>query len=219
MIHKWEDSSKPTASLVWATPSAEAFIAYIARVSSDNQDNPEYMKLFRYLVKHNHWSPFEHASACVEINTTRDVAAQILRHRSFCFQEFSQRYAKVKDRPKLPEMRVASKKNRQSSEDACTNVGQRAAIERAEALMDRLYEAYEDMVELGVATECARGVLPLCTSTRMYMTGNVRSWLHYLKLRLDETTQKEHRIVAEAIFKELEKCFPNIMQLVFRENT
>lgn len=218
MLHKWENNAGKTASLVWATPSAEALIAYIARVSSDNQENPEYMRLFRYLIKHGHWSPFEHASACVEINTTRDIAAQILRHRSFCFQEFSQRYSSKVKPPRFPEMRVAGSTNRQSSISQDLSEGQLAAVQRAQNLAELAYDAYVEMVARDIAPECARSVLPMCTPTRMYMTGSVRSWLHYLKLRLDETTQKEHRDVAEAIRHELEGCFPNIIKLVFKED-
>jgi len=219
MNGNWGNSDGRTASLVWATPNAEALIAYIARVSSSNQENPEYSRLFKYLVEHNHWSPFEHATACIEINTTRDVAAQILRHRSFCFQEFSQRYSSKIKPPALPEMRIAGTTNRQSSISQELTPGQKASVERAECLMHRTYEAYVDMVVMGVAPESARSVLPLCTPTRMYMTGNVRSWIHYLKLRLDETTQKEHREVAQAVKAILDECFPTIMQLVFSKHS
>lgn len=212
MSSKW-DSEGETASLVWITPNAEATIAYIARVSSDWQDNPEYMRLFKYLIKHGHWSPFEHAVACVEVNTTRAVAAQMIRHRSFAFQEFSQRYAVVQDWPQMPEMRLANTTSRQSSIEAPLDKSQMAAVQRAENLMQLTFHAYMDMVKAGIANECARNVLPMCTGTRLYMTGSVRSWLHYLGLRLDETTQKEHRIVAQAIRDVLAKELPNIIQL------
>lgn len=212
MTGKWDSEGK-RASLVWVTPNAEAMIAYIARVSSDNQDNPEYRRLFKYLIKHKHWSPFEHAVACVEINTSRAVAAQILRHRSFVFQEFSQRYAPVLEEPEMPEMRLANKTSRQSSIEAELTPAQSAVVGRARNLMYHSYKTYREMIDLGIASECARAVLPMCASTRMYMTGSLRSWLHYLELRTHETTQKEHREVAQAIERILEECFPTVFEI------
>lgn len=211
----WDSGGEP-ASLVWMTPNAEATIAYIARVSSDWQENPEYLKLFRYLVKHGHWSPFEHAVACVEINTTRAIAAQILRHRSFSFQEFSQRYQTVKDRPVMGEQRLKGSTNRQGSVDwnlGNATIQQASAADEGRKAVDAAWTAYRKMVDAGFAPETARNVLPLCTPTRMYMTGSIRSWIHYLKLRLDPTTQEEHRKIAEAIRDVLDRDMPNIMKL------
>ena len=188
-----------TAELVWITPNAEALIAKIARVSNpNNENNPKYEKLIRYLIEHKHWSPFEMASMCVEIKTTRAIAAQILRHRSFSFQEFSQRYSEAID-AHVPQLRRQDKKNRQNSIDDL-DVGLKMDFqERIDNLYDDSFDLYNDMIAHGVAKECARSVLPLNTETRLYMSGTIRSWLHYVDLRADDDTQLEHRAIASGI--------------------
>ena len=188
-----------TAELVWITPNAEALIAKIARVSNpNNENNPKYEKLIRYLIEHKHWSPFEMASMCVEIKTTRAIAAQILRHRSFSFQEFSQRYSEALD-AHVPQLRRQDKKNRQNSIDDL-DVGLKMDFqERIDNLYDDSFDLYNDMIAHGVAKECARSVLPLNTETRLYMSGTIRSWLHYVDLRADDDTQLEHRAIASSI--------------------
>ena len=188
-----------TAELIWITPNAEALIAKIARVSNpNNENNPKYEKLIRYLIEHKHWSPFEMASMCVEIKTTRAIAAQILRHRSFSFQEFSQRYSEAID-AHVPQLRRQDKKNRQNSIDDL-DVGLKMDFqERIDNLYDDSVDLYNDMIAHGVAKECARSVLPLNTETRLYMSGTIRSWLHYVDLRADDDTQLEHRAIASSI--------------------
>ena len=198
--------------LVHITPNAEQLIAYMARVSNPaNQDNTETSaKLIKYLIDHKHWSPFEMVNMCVEIETTRSIAAQILRHRSFSFQEFSQRYAEVQLRPELPEMRRQDLKNRQNSvDDLPLEVLSECDQLVGEALVTS-YKAYERLLELGVAKECAREVLPLCTPTRLYMNGTVRSWIHYCQLRCANGTQKEHQMIAREAYKLLEEHLPNV---------
>jgi len=190
--------------LVWITPDAEKVIGYCARVSNpSNQDNPDVARLLRYCVGHGHWSIFEQASMCVEIKTTRAIAAQILRHRSFAFQEFSQRYATVVEDIEVPAMRLAGAHNRQSS----------LALPKVEELtkeqQDALYlvgssiefatDVYRDLIKNGMAAETARMVLPLCTPTTMYMSGSIRSWIHYVQLRTRQDTQLEHRDIAQSI--------------------
>ncbi len=186
-------------SLISATPKGEEIIAYCARVSNpDNQDNPDSERLISYLIKHGHWSPFEMAHLVVEIETTRAIAAQILRHRSFSFQEFSQRYADVSTMAfaKPPALRRQDTKNRQSSiDDLDENVVSKLQ-NQAKEHFEKSRELYQSMLEAGVAKECAREVLPLATPTRIYMAGSIRSWLHYIDLRSANGTQKEHRDVA-----------------------
>jgi thymidylate synthase (FAD) len=188
-----------TAELVWITPNAESLIAKIARVSNpNNENNPKYEKLIKYLIDHKHWSPFEMASMCVEIKTTRAIAAQILRHRSFSFQEFSQRYSEAIDAA-VPQLRRQDKKNRQNSIDDL-DIGLKMDFqERIDNLFDDSFDLYNDMLSHGVAKECARSVLPLATETRLYMSGTIRSWLHYVDLRADDDTQLEHRAIASSI--------------------
>lgn len=202
--------------LIWATPDAENLVAYMARVSNPaNQDNKETSaKLLQYLVRNKHWSPFEMVSACVEIETTRDIARQILRHRSFAFQEFSQRYA-VATEFETGETRLQDLKNRQSSllnEDReLDSIWQRAQKD----LIDHSVKTYQWALDNGIAKEVARKVLPEgLTGSRMYMTGSLRSWIHYLQVRLDPSTQKEHREVAEKVYQALKKDFPNILEVV-----
>ena len=204
------------AQLVWITPDAERMIAHIARVSNPaNQNNPDYEKLLRYCMEHGHWSVFEMASACIEINTTRDIGRQILRHRSFSFQEFSQRYADVSalPEPELREARLQDTKNRQNSFD----LGPGPLADRWDILQHEVYDAaierYREAIDLGIAKEQARALLPEgLTPSRMYMAGTLRSWITYLKVRLDPSTQKEHRQIAQKIADMLRGVVPTIME-------
>ena len=201
--------------LVSITPDAEKTMAHIARVSNpDNQDNPKYAGLLRYCIKHNHWSVFEQSSMTLEIETTRAIAAQILRHRSFTFQEFSQRYAASTKLGtlQLPKLRKQDDKNRQNSTDDLDP----KIIESLNMQMGTLFGSamalYNQMLELGVAKECARMVLPLCTPTKLYMTGSCRSWIHYINLRSAHGTQKEHMDIAEACRKVFTEQFPSVSE-------
>lgn len=196
-----------TTKLIWITPDAEKLLGYIARVSNpQNQDNENVEGLLRYMVKHQHWSPFEMASAVFEIETTRDIARQILRHRSFSFQEFSQRYADVRLLPvaELRECRLQDTKNRQNSLETDDET-KRNGWEKIQAFVTGVAEAgYEKALEMGIAKEQARAVLPEgLTPSRMYMSGTLRSWMHYCQLRTQPETQKEHRLIAQAISDEL----------------
>jgi thymidylate synthase (FAD) len=202
--------------LIWTTTDGENLVAQMARVSNPaNQNNPETApKLLKYLVKNKHWSPFEMVSACVEIETTRDIAHQIVRHRSFSFQEFSQRYAEATNF-ELRETRLQDTKNRQSSlrnEDRELD----DTWKRAQAdLIEHATKVYKWALSEGIAKEVARAVLPEGnTTTRLYMTGTLRSWLHYLDVRMDYSTQKEHREVAVAIYKALQQHYPNILEMI-----
>ena len=187
--------------LVSVTPEAEKTIGYIARVSNPaNQENPKVAGLLKYCIKHGHWSVFEQATMTLEISTTRGLAAQILRHRSFCFQEFSQRYADsslLSETIPLPELRSQDEKNRQNSIDDVDPWKK----QKYEILMQNHFkqgmELYQQMLEDGIAKECARFVLPLAVGTKLYMTGNLRSWIHYINLRTANGTQKEHMEIAE----------------------
>ena len=186
-------------SLISITPDAEKTMAHIARVSNpNNQDNPNYAGLLRYCIKHNHWSVFEQSSMTLEIETTRAIAAQILRHRSFTFQEFSQRYAQSNELGKieLPDLRRQDKKNRQNSTDDLDPFVKQKLEAQMITLFSSSQSLYNQMIDEGVAKECARMVLPLCTPTRIYMTGSCRSWIHYIKLRTGNGTQKEHMDIA-----------------------
>jgi len=198
--------------LVHITPNAEELISYMARVSNpSNQSNTETsQRLIRYLIEHQHWSPFEMVNMCVEINTTRSIAAQILRHRSFSFQEFSQRYAEVPIPAELPSLRRQDTKNRQNSIDDLTDDTKRLFNYRIGMLYGDAYKIYKDMIAAGVAKECAREVLPLATPTRLYMNGTIRSWIHYCQLRCGNGTQLEHRMIAEGAYKLLEKHLPSV---------
>ena len=185
--------------LISATPKAEELISYCARVSNpSNQDNPDSEKLIRYLIKHKHWSPFELAHVVMEVETTRAVAAQILRHRSFSFQEFSQRYADVSlmDFARPPHLRRQDTKNRQNSIDDLSASKTSMLYRQISKLYAESEDLYRELVSNGVAKECAREVLPLGTPTRLYMSGSVRSWLHYIDLRRGNGTQLEHQQIA-----------------------
>ena len=204
-----------TAKLVWVTPDAEQLIGKIARVSNPaNEDNPNVEKLIRYLIKHKHWSPFEMASMCVEIKTTRAIAPQILRHRSFSFQEFSQRYA-VATEINVPDLRRQDMKNRQNSIDDLPE----EKVEFLQQQIDNHYRSamdiYNSMLDSGVAKECARSVLPLSTATRLYMSGTIRSWLHYVDLSADNGTQQEHMQIARAIGDILADQVPTIARAMW----
>ena len=189
-------------SLISVTPDAEKTIGYVARVSNpNNQDNPNVAGLLRYCIKHHHWSIFEQAFMTLEIETTRGLAAQILRHRSFTYQEFSQRYADssmLADVIPLPKLRRQDTKNRQNSTDDLD----RFVVQDFELEMQKHFaegmKLYKKMLDEGVAKECARFVLPLATPTKLYMTGSIRSWIHYIDLRSSHGTQKEHMDIAEA---------------------
>lgn len=188
--------------LVHATPEAEHLITDMARVSAPkNQGNYDTAaKLIKYLIKHKHWSPFEMATMCVEINTTRDIAAQIIRHRSFSFQEFSQRYANIKELGtiQVPELRRQDTKNRQNSIADLDPELVIAFQARIRMLFSEAQELYDDMTEAGVAKECARKVLPMNSPSKIYMNGTLRSWIHYIDLRASAGTQKEHSEIAKA---------------------
>ncbi len=201
--------------LVTVTPDAEKTMAYIARVSNpSNQDNEKFAGLLKYCIKHQHWSVFEQSSMTLEIETTRAIAAQILRHRSFTFQEFSQRYAAstALGNIDLPELRRQDDKNRQNSIDDLDS----EVVEKLNRQMETVFTAstnlYNQMLEAGVAKECARMVLPLATPTRIYMTGSCRSWVHYINLRSAHGTQKEHMEIAEACRKVFTEQFPAVSE-------
>jgi thymidylate synthase (FAD) len=201
-----------SVKLIHITPKVEELITYMARVSNPaNQNNTETSaRLIKYLIDHKHWSPFEMVNMCVEIETTRSVAAQILRHRSFSFQEFSQRYAEVQMRPELPEMRRQDLKNRQNSVDDLSLETLAECDQLVASALVTSYRAYDKLLELGVAKECAREVLPLCTPTRLYMNGTIRSWIHYCQLRCANGTQKEHQNIARGVWKLLEEHLPSV---------
>lgn len=203
-----------SVSLVHITPNAEELITYMARVSNpSNQSNTETSaKLIKYLITHHHWSPFEMVNMCVEINTTRSVAAQILRHRSFSFQEFSQRYADVTSigSPVIPSLRRQDTKNRQNSIDDLDAHTKELYYRRIHRLYAESEDLYRDLVSNGVAKECARDVLPMASPSRLYMNGSVRSWLHYCDLRCGNGTQKEHQLIASQVKEMVTKHLPNV---------
>ena len=204
-----------TVHLISITPDAEQTMAYIARVSNpSNQDNEKYAGLLKYCIKHNHWSVFEQSTMTLEIETTSAIAAQILRHRSFTFQEFSQRYAQTNylGDIELPELRRQDQKNRQNSTDDLDPNVIDTLNKQMQTLFDSSLALYNQMIELDVAKECARMVLPLCTPTRIYMTGSCRSWIHYINLRSAHGTQKEHMDIAEACRKVFTEQFPTVSE-------
>ena len=202
--------------LVTVTPKAEELMGYVARVSNPkNQDNPKVAGLLGYCIKHGHWSVFEQAHMTLEIETTRGLAAQILRHRSFTYQEFSQRYADssmLAETIPLPELRRQDDKNRQNSiDDLDPFVVQDFDLKMQRHFVDGM-KLYKDMLDAGVAKECARFVLPLATPTKLYMTGSVRSWIHYINLRSAHGTQKEHMRIAEECRRIFSEQFPSVSQ-------
>tara|TARA_B100001996_G_scaffold71393_1_gene52378 strand:+ start:59 stop:691 length:633 start_codon:yes stop_codon:yes gene_type:complete len=204
-----------TVKLIQVTPNPEEQMAYIARVSNpNNQDNPNYAGLLKYCIKHNHWSVFEQAFMTVEISTTRGLAAQILRHRSFTFQEFSQRYANTNDLGDipLPELRRQDLKNRQNSIDDISEKKQKELELNIRRHFIAAKDLYNELIRQGVAKECARFVLPLATPTKLYMTGSCRSWVHYIDLRSAHGTQKEHMTIAEDCRKVFIEVFPSVSE-------
>ncbi len=201
-----------TVQLMWATPEADKQIAFMARVSNpDNQDNAEFKRLLNYLMKHNHVSPFEMASMCVQIDTTRDISRQILRHRSFTYQEFSQRY---EDAGKLGDMverecRLQDVKNRQSSLECDEYSLKTDWLHEQQNVYQEAINAYQWALHNGIAKEQARALLPEgLTPTRLYMTGTIRSWLHYIQVRAGAETQKEHRVIAQGALDVLRQVAP-----------
>lgn len=199
--------------LVSVTPDAEKTIGYVARVSNpNNQDNPKVAGLLAYCIEHGHWSIFEQAHMTLEINTTRGIAAQILRHRSFTFQEFSQRYADTNllDQPEVPDLRRQDDKNRQNSIDDIAETEKAYLQGRISQYFKEGMDLYNDLLSKGIAKECARFVLPLATPTRIYMTGSARSWMHYIQLRTANGTQKEHMDVANLCRDHFICNFPTI---------
>ena len=205
------------AKLIWITPDAEKLVGKIARVSNpSNEDNPNVEGLLRYLIKHRHWSPFEMVSMCVEIETTRAISPQILRHRSFSFQEFSQRYAEASN-ISMPDLRRQDLKNRQNSHDDLDP----AKVEWLQEQLGRHFAAsmdlYKGLLAYGVAKECARALLPLSTDTRLYMSGTLRSWLHYCDLRCANGTQAEHKQIADSVKDILLTEVPTIARAMWDE--
>ena len=200
------------ARLVSITPDAEKTMAYIARVSNpNNQDNEKFSGLLKYCIKHNHWSVFEQSYMTLELKCSRAIAAQVLRHRSFTYQEFSQRYADsslLGAEIPIPEYRRQDTKNRQNSIDDLDPVTVDKLERQTKTLFDSSMALYEQMLDLGVAKECARMVLPLAVPTKIYMTGSCRSWIHYIHLRSAHGTQKEHKYIAQNCKSIFKKSFP-----------
>jgi thymidylate synthase (FAD) len=203
--------------LVWATPEAEKLIVKMARVSNpSNQENWETgPKLLKYCLDHKHFSIFEMCSLCVKIDTERDISAQILRHRSFSFQEFSTRYAEART-PVVPELRKQDLKNRQNSTDNLDDSIKRYYRERIDFVYAQIQSIYNEMIEDDVAKECARRILPLSTQTTLYMHGTLRSFIHYIKVRTDASTQLEHRLIAEGCKQIFIEQFPTIGEAAFK---
>lgn len=201
---------KMAATLKYIQPDAEQFMIHLARVSSNNEDNPEYIRLLNKCMRDEHWSVFQMVDVTMELYTSRAISAQILRHRSFHFQEFSQRYADVsKIELNLPKMRRKGSSNRQGSVEFEDQETQFEMDNKALASILVAVRAYDDLVKSGVALESARMVLPLCVGTRMYMKGTVRDWLHYCRVRMDTHTQKEHRELATDCWNVLCEVLPN----------
>jgi len=202
-------------NLISVTPDAEKHMAYVARVSNPkNQDNDNFAGLLKYCIKHGHWSVFEQAYMTIEINTTRGIAAQILRHRSFTYQEFSQRYAdsNLLGEIELPELRRQDSKNRQNSIDDLDPEMVDKFNRQMNTLFSSAFGLYNQMLKAGVAKECARFVLPLATPTRIYMTGSCRSWIHYINLRSAHGTQKEHMDIANECKRLFTEQFPAVSE-------
>ena len=215
------ESNQMNVKLVWVTPKAEEMITYMARVSAPkNQSNLDTApRLLRYLNKNSHWSPYEMANMCVEINTTRAISAQIIRHRSFSFQEFSQRYADVNELGSavIPHLRRQDLKNRQNSIDDFHPEEIGGFYRRISQLFEDSEHLYREMVSHGIAKECARNILPMGTQTRIYMNGTLRSWIHYLQLRTAHGTQAEHKQIAEEIKRIFCEQFPIIAEAAFQQ--
>jgi thymidylate synthase (FAD) len=209
-----------SVQLVHITPDAEELIAYMARVSNpSNQTNTKTSaRLIRYLIEHKHWSPFEMVNMCVQIETTRSIAAQILRHRSFSFQEFSQRYARVEEIPRSPSLRRQDQKNRQNSIDDLDEVIKNNLDYEITKHFAAGVHLYQQMLDYGVAKECARDVLPLAAPTKLYMNGTIRSWLHYCDLRTAHGTQREHAQIAGQVQDLLYQHLPNVCEAMWEKN-
>lgn len=202
-------------NLITVTPEAEKTMAYIARVSNPrNQENQDFHKLIKYCIKNEHWSVFEQAYMTLMIETNRGIAAQILRHRSFTFQEFSQRYADSSQLGTIPipELRRQDTKNRQNSISDLPNNISEDFKEKIKVQFENSLKLYQEMLDKGIAKECARFILPIATPTRIYMTGSCRSWIHYIKLRSGHGTQKEHLIIANKCKKIFSREFPSVSQ-------
>ena len=215
------ESNQMNVKLVWVTPKAEEMITYMARVSAPkNQSNLDTApRLLRYLMKHSHYSPYEMANMCVEINTTRAISAQIIRHRSFSFQEFSQRYADINELGSavIPHLRRQDLRNRQNSIDDFHPEEIGGFYRRISQLFEDSEHLYREMVSHGIAKECARNILPMGTQTRIYMNGTLRSWIHYLQLRTAHGTQAEHKQIAEEIKRIFCEQFPIIAEAAFQQ--
>jgi thymidylate synthase (FAD) len=205
-----------SVKLVSITPDAEKTMAYVARVSNpNNQDSENYAGLLRYCIKHNHWSVFEQAFMTLEIETTRGIAAQILRHRSFTFQEFSQRYADtnlISEYIAVPDLRRQDTKNRQNSIDDIPDYEKLTLQSKIQDHFAHSMRLYKELLDHGIAKECARFVLPLATPTRIYMSGSCRSWAHYIELRSANGTQKEHMDIALECKKVFSEQFPTVAE-------
>jgi thymidylate synthase (FAD) len=208
-----------SVGLIWITPDAEKMIVQMARVSSPenatNVDTSE--RLLKYLISHKHWSPFEMANMCVKINTERDIAAQIIRHRSISFQEYSTRYSEAQEIA-FPSFRRQDYKNRQNSFDDLNSTVTTDFITRSGELFTKTKELYDEMIKADIAKETARRILPLCTKTTLYANANLRSWIHYIQARTAEETQKEHRIIADTIKIIFTSQFPVIASAAFKKN-
>ena len=207
-----------TAELVWITPNTEELITKMARVSNPaNEDNMETApRLLRYLIEHKHWSPFQLGNLCVKINTQRDISAQILRHRSFTFQEYSSRYARMAP-AETPELRRQDLKNRQNSIDNLDEVLVDELEDKIGVQIGSTFNLYQELLDRGVAKECARRILPLCTPTVLYMNGTIRSWIHYIELRSANGTQKEHQEIALKIKDIFTKQLPIISEALWSD--
>ena len=207
--------------LITSTPDAEKSMAYIARVSNPkNQENNDFSKLLGYCIKNEHWSVFEQAYMTLQIETTRGIAAQILRHRSFTFQEFSQRYADSRQLGEIPipELRRQDNKNRQNSISDLSEEVINQFNEKIKLQFNLNKKLYEEMLEAGIAKECARFVLPLATPTRIYMTGSCRSWIHYINLRTGHGTQKEHMNIAQECKNIFSQVYPVVASALNWQN-
>ncbi len=207
-------------TLVHSTKDGDELIAYMARVSNPaNQNNKDSSKLIKYLIKHKHWSPFEMVNMCVEINTTRSISSQILRHRSFSFQEFSQRYANVEELelPTPPKLRLQDPTNRQNSIDNPNLMNKEQLEHTIRTNYIHAYNLYRNLLDAGIAKECARDVLPMGTPTRLYMNGTLRSWIHYVDLRSANGTQKEHQDIAIACKDLIKTNFPLTFKAIYED--
>ena len=201
--------------LIWITPSAEKQIAYCARVSSKNQDNPNIKGLLKFCIREGHWSIFEQANMCVQVQTSRAISAQILRHRSFNFQEYSQRYSEVEMDLEIPDLRRQDLKNRQNS---ISDLDENMVNELQEEIKEhfkKTKDLYKKLLDKGVAKECSRMILPMCSPTKMTINGSVRSYIHYLKVRCGNGSQKEHVEIANQIKEIFKKELPIIYDAVF----